>query len=272
MRDDDCIAFLQWCLPRLGMRWPGFRRVRRQVCKRLARRLRALGLRDLAAYRRRLQAEPGEWPMLDGLCRITISRFYRDQGVFRHLEGNVLPDLARRARARGDDRLRCWCAGCASGEEAYTLAILWRLGPASEFPGLALETVATDADAAVLGRARAGVFAAASLKDLPGGWRAAAFDKIGGGYAVRPAFRPGIAFRLQDIRRRRPAGCFDLVLCRNLAFTYFDEAVQRRILGAIAARLRPGGVLVVGAHERLPPGGGLRAEGTAAFYCKPGPP
>ena len=97
MKNAECVDFLQWALPRLGMRWPGFRKVRRQVCKRIDRRLRELGLPDLAAYRIRLGQDSTEWKFLDGACRITISRFYRDRGVFDALGANVLPALARAA-------------------------------------------------------------------------------------------------------------------------------------------------------------------------------
>ena len=90
MKHDDCVGFLQWALPRLRLRWPGFRRVRRQVCQRLGRRLRELGLGELQAYQLYLGNHPTEWQVLDGLCRITISRFYRDRTIFVALEREVL--------------------------------------------------------------------------------------------------------------------------------------------------------------------------------------
>jgi len=104
MTDQDCVRFLQWALPQLQLRWPGFRRVRRQVCKRIDRRLRTLELADLAAYQEYLSHHSEEWRYLDALCRITISRFYRDREVFQRLERQVLPELARNARARGESR------------------------------------------------------------------------------------------------------------------------------------------------------------------------
>ena len=96
MDDRDCVAFLQWALPRLGMRWHGFRKVRHRVCKRIDRRLRELGLRDPDAYRTWLQAHPHEWSTLDSLCTVTISRFARDRMVFAVLQERVLPELASR--------------------------------------------------------------------------------------------------------------------------------------------------------------------------------
>ena len=100
MNDLDCVQFLQWALPMMRMRWPGFRKVRRQVCKRVDRRLRRLGLVDVTAYRAYLDDHPDEWSQLDQLCRIPISRFYRDRGVFDLLRDDVLPSLAAAARAR----------------------------------------------------------------------------------------------------------------------------------------------------------------------------
>ena len=78
MRDQDCVRFLQACLPRLGLKWAGYRKVRRTVCKRIGRRMRALGLSDLAAYGRLLERCPEGLARLDTLCQIPISRFCRN--------------------------------------------------------------------------------------------------------------------------------------------------------------------------------------------------
>lgn len=252
MSDADCVEFLRWALPRLGLRWRGFRRVRRQVCRRIRRRLEALELEDLAAYRTHLASHPGEWLALDACCRIPISRFYRDRAVFDALRDAVLPDLASRARARGASRLRAWSAGCASGEEPYTLALVWELALRSRFPDLDLHVVATDVDAHLLDRARRAEYAASSLRELPGGWRDRGFDRADGAYRLRPELRRSVELRREGARERMPGGPFDLILCRNLAFTYFDDRSQRAALAALVDRLAPGAALVLGAHESLP--------------------
>jgi chemotaxis protein methyltransferase CheR len=262
MTDDECVRFLQSVLPRLGLRWPGFRRVRRQVCKRIARRWRALELADLDAYRARLESDAAEWDVLDSLCRVTISRFCRDRGVFDALGADVLPGLARRATKRGDRLVRCWSAGCASGEEPYSLALLWSFRIAPKFPTVELEVVATDADAQMLERARRGCYAPGTLRELPAEWGAAAFERRGRWLCLRAPYRAGVAIRRQDIRAAMPDGPFDLVLCRNLAFTYFEAAIQRDVLRGIADRLDKDGYLVIGGHETLPDeGAGFTAEG-----------
>ena len=254
MRDPECIAFLQWALPRLRMRWPGYRKVRRQVCKRVARRLASLGLADTFAYRAYLETNPDEWKQLDELCPIPISRFYRDRAIFEYLGEKVLPDMARAAQAQGSDRIQVWSVGCAAGEEPYTLAILWRLSLEQQFPELKLQILATDIDPEQLDRGRVACYTRGSLRQLPSAWIEAAFEEIDGRRCLRAEFRAGVEFRLQDIRRQLPTETFDLVLCRNLVFTYFEEEPQREIASSLHDRLVPGGMLVLGIHEVLPPG------------------
>jgi chemotaxis protein methyltransferase CheR len=253
MQRSDCVAFLQWCLPRMRMRWPGFRRVRSQVCKRIARRIAELGLESLDAYRGVLEANPDEWSRLDRLCRITISRFFRDQGVFEALASTVLPALAASARERGDDRLRVWSCGCASGEEPYTVAMMWDFELAEDHPELELEVLGTDCDLHLLVRARTATSDAGSLRDLPGQWRCAAFEQGGGRLTIRQPFREAIIWCCQDVRQTQPASSFDLVLCRNLVFTYYEPSLQLELARRLAGAVCPGGALVIGAHEALPP-------------------
>ncbi len=251
MKDTDCIAFLQWALPRLNMRWPGFRKVRRQVCRRVQARIEQLGLESVASYRDYLEQVPSEWPQLDGFCRISISRFYRDRGVFDLLRKEVLPLLARDAAEDGRKIIRAWSVGCASGEEPYTLRVMWDLELAPLFPDRHFEIVATDASQHMLARARDGRYPSSSLKDFPPAWREKAFAAEADLFCLRAAHRGGIEFRHQDIRAEQPAGTFDLILCRHLAFTYFDEPLQKTILEILLKRLRPHGMLVTGKHEDL---------------------
>jgi chemotaxis protein methyltransferase CheR len=252
--DAECLELLRWAAPRLGLRYEGFRRVRGQVCKRVGRRMKALGVEGLAAYLQRLEADPSECAVLDALCRVTISRFYRDRGVFDALREPLLPQVLRAARARGETVLRVWSAGCASGEEPYTVAVLFRLGLAPRFPDFRLELVATDADASLLERARRGCYRRATLRELPSQWVDTAFDPHDGEQCLRPEYREGLDFRCEDLRQRMPEGPFHLVLCRNVAFTYFARPVQRELLPRLLEHLVPEGLLALGAHESLPEG------------------
>jgi chemotaxis protein methyltransferase CheR len=263
--DRACITFLQWALPRMRMRWPGFRKVRGQVCKRISRRIADLGLSDPAAYRTYLESNEDEWRTLDSLCRITISRFYRDRGVFDNLSDIVLPRLAKRARAD----VWCWSAGCASGEEAYTVRILWELRVAPFAQGKKLHMIGTDSDPVVLERARAAAYPASALEDLPPDLAEKAFERMGKTFALRPRFKEDIHFEGMDIRESMPEGPFDIILCRNLVFTYFEEALQREILRELSGRIEKGGVLVIGTHESLPEGDYGLEPGLPAMYERP---
>jgi chemotaxis protein methyltransferase CheR len=252
--DSEGVQFLQWCLPRLHLRWPGFRKVRSQVYKRINRRLQALGLASLAAYRAYLEDHPGEWGMLDALCWIHISRFYRDRRVFQHVEHEILPHLAQQVLARSEGEIRCWSAGCAAGEEPYTLAIIWRHRLAAQFPTLRLQIVATDIDAQAIHRAERGCYRASSLKDLPAEWRTQAFVTTADELCLKDEYRAYVRFMVQDIRERAPEKLFHLIVCRNVAFTYFDETLQKLTIQRITNSLAPGGALIVGNFERLPSG------------------
>jgi chemotaxis protein methyltransferase CheR len=252
MKNHDCVTFLQWALPRFQLRWRGIRKVRGQACKRIQRRYQELGLPDVTAYREYLSSHPAEWAVVDACCRITISRFYRDRTVFHYLQQTLLPGLAQWALERHDPSLRCWSAGCASGEEPYTLKMLWELTLSAQFPNLPLQMVATDADAHLLERAQAGCYPFGSLKELPADWLPLGFERRNQEYCVRPPLRTGIEFIQQDIRCQQPAGHFHLILCRNLVFTYFAVDQRQDMVNRLAQKLWPGGVLIVGKHETLP--------------------
>lgn len=267
MKDSDCVRFLQAILPRLRMRWPGFRRVRGQVCKRVGRRIGELGLASVGEYAAYLEDNPGEWARLDVMCRVTVSKFWRDRAVFDRLRNDVLPGLLKDGGI-----VRCWSAGCASGEEAYSLALAWELHLRSRFPDARLEIVATDADAFLLDRAHEASYSSSSLRDLPAEWRDAAFESRGDRWILRPEVREHVEFRNQDVRLEYPEETFHLVLCRNLVFTYFDESFQKEIARKLTDRLHEGGTLVVGIHETIPETELLRDAGPGFYLRRPPPP
>jgi chemotaxis protein methyltransferase CheR len=270
MDDAELVSFLQWCLPQLGLRWAGFRKVRGTVRKRLTRRIRQLGLTNLATYRRRLEADPWEWSTLEIMCRIPISRFYRDRAVFDFLAGKALPELASQARFRKGRTLSVLSCGCASGEEPYTISMIWAVRLADAWPEISLQILALDIDDTMLQRAAMGCYGAGSLKDLPPDLRTRGFELRNGLCCLREAFRSCVSLQKADIRQGVPDGPFDLILCRNTAFTYFEDSAQRSTFADLNARLRTGGYMVIGAHEALPvPASGYQqAESALPIYRK----
>jgi chemotaxis protein methyltransferase CheR len=249
MRESDCVALLQWALPRLELRWEGFRRVKGQVCKRIGRRIGELGLDGASAYRRLLEEKPEEWRVLDAFCRVSISRFWRDREVFERL-GSILEERARRAGPAP----RVWSCGCASGEEPYSVALLFELRVRPRVEGARLKIVATDADPVLLERARRARYPPGTLRELPPDLRERGFETAGEEQSLRPEMRESVELRCEDVRERMPEGPFAVILCRNVVFTYFEPPLQRKLLAQMLERLEEGGALIVGAHERLPDG------------------
>jgi chemotaxis protein methyltransferase CheR len=254
-RDRDARDFLEWALPRLHLRWDGFDGVHGQVRKRIVRRYGVLGLSDLSAYRAFLEAHDEEWKVLDSLCHVTISRFYRERAVFDLLRESVFPACESAAIARGDTAVRVLCLGAAGGEEPYSLRIAWdhRTPPART----ELSIIAIEADEAQLERARVGRYPRAALSELPEEWIDAAFDQNGSEVLIRDAVRRAVEIRPGDVRDAWPSGRYDVISCRNLVFTYFDETLQNETLARIETTLQPGGVLVIGRQERLPQASGF---------------
>jgi chemotaxis protein methyltransferase CheR len=255
MKDSRCVEFLQWSLPQLDLRWKGYRRVRRQVCRRITRRIAELGLGSVDDYQRYLAEHSGEWEILDRLCRVTISRFYRDREVFARFAAEVMPALLSLPDLEGGGVLRFWSIGCASGEEPYTLAILWHHLFRPVYPETIFEIVATERDQEMIARARAGRYTMSSLRKMPAGWLEKAFEPgEGGTYVLKQPYREYVRFEQNDVRTLSPRFRFHAVFCRNLVFTYFLPQLQERIFSTLERGIVRGGALVVGAHESLPAG------------------
>ena len=182
--------------------------------------MRDLGLDSFTAYRTKLESDPAEWSVLDECCHITISRFFRDRRVFDVLRTVVLPEIGAQAEREGRNA-RVWSAGCASGEEPYTIKIFWDAEVADVHPAVSLSITATDVDAAMLARARQGCFEPSSLHELPAPLIEQAFERRGALYCVKAKHRQGIEFIDQDLRSRMPNYLFDLILCRYVVFHVF---------------------------------------------------
>ena len=271
MTNLECLEFLQHYLPQLRFRWAGFRKVYKQVCKRLGRRITELGLSGFSAYKGYLADHPEEWRTLDLILHVTISRFYRDRGIFNVLCSRILPSLARNISLSGGNELSCWSAGCCSGEEPYSLQILWKLCVIPEIhQDLPLRIIATDIDHNVLTRAKDGHYSEGSFRDLPKELVLQAFTRSGKFYTIKKPFTENIEFIKQDIREQLPEGSFHVIFCRNLVFTYFEEVLQREILDRILVKLYHGGILVIGIHESIPKGvtGIIQYDNIPGIYKK----
>jgi len=239
----DFDTFLGDLPPSLGLSPPALRR--RNIRRRITRRMESLGVHDFRAYLSLLRASRSEREAISALLTVTISRFYRNRRVFESVAGEILSPLATRGKP-----VAAWSAGCASGEEAFTLRILWEELPGG-MPDLSI--LATDIDEDCLRRAGDGLFPESSLREVPGEISEKYFRKEGMRYRLREDVVRSVAFRRHDLLRQAPPGKFELVLCRNAAFTYFAIPHRVTIAAAIASSVPPGGWLVLGRTEKLPP-------------------
>lgn len=202
-------------------------------------------------YARYLDAHPEEYQRLATAFLIKVTEFFRDPELFDYLRESILPMLIHEGRARQGE-LRIWSAGCATGEEAYSLAILIAdlLGP--ELDSLDVRIFATDADPEAIAYARRGVYAPESLAGMRPDLVNRYFARTDSGYEPRKSVRSMIVFGDHDLSRRPPFPNTDLVLCRNVLI-YFTPELQSHSLQLFAYSLRDGGVLVLGKAETVAP-------------------
>lgn len=213
--------------------------------RRLAVRMRACGVEDLLAYAAILQDSPDETRRLLDTLTINVSECFRNPEVWERLESLLVPLRAARRGA-----LRAWSAGCAAGEEPYSLALLLDL-LARESAGGAVQPAlidATDIDAASLTRARRGRYPAR----VRGRHRAAAGFEVEGEEVVVPAtVRQAVCIEARDLLRDAPPHPpYDLILCRNVLI-YFERPAQEALFATFVDALHPGGLLVLGRVESV---------------------
>ena len=201
------------------------------------------GIHEFRRYLDLVQRNPEEMEALRSIMVVTISRFFRNAKVFHFLSREILPRLAEKSRPVA------WSAGCASGEEPYSVRIAWE-ELSEEKPGLAL--FATDVDPVSLERAEAGSYPESSLREVPEALRKKYFRREGNSYRISEGVRRSVQFRKLDLLRDPPPGRYDLILCRNAAFTYFSPEKRLAVAGTLASALQEGGYLVIGRTESLP--------------------
>jgi chemotaxis methyl-accepting protein methylase len=215
--------------------------------RRIAVRMRARGVHTYRDYARVLDSDAAEYDRLLDALTINVTRFFRNPEAWAALDALVLAPLM----SAGRTPLRIWSAGCASGEETYTLAILvHRRLAALGKKARPVEITGTDIDAGSLEAAERAVYDAATLPDVPPELRAAYFAG-GGPYTIAPAVRALVQLRRHDLLADpAPGAPFELIVCRNVTI-YFDRRSQEALLEKFHGALAPGGVLFQGKVETL---------------------
>ncbi|HDZ58383.1 MAG TPA: response regulator [Pseudomonas xinjiangensis] len=226
---------------------------RATVLRRIERRMQVNAQPDLASYLDFLQKTPQEAPALLGDMLIGVTNFFRDRECFEALERDVIPELFKSTgqyAEEGVPELRVWSAGCSTGEEAYSLAMLLNDQSRLEAKTVSLQVFATDIDERAIAVGRTGTYPDSILTDITPTRLREYFIKSQNTYQVRKEIREKVLFAQHSLLRDPPFSRLNLITCRNLLI-YLDREVQKQILQMFHFALRPGGYLFLGSSESV---------------------
>jgi two-component system CheB/CheR fusion protein len=229
-----------------GFDFTGYKRP--SLERRFEKRMQAARVEGYDAYRGHLEANPAEFAELFNTILINVTTFFRDPQAWDYLREDVVPRILEEAKER--ESIRVWSAGCASGEEAYSLAIVFAEAmPESEFRDR-LKIYATDVDEEALTDGRHALYAASHLENVPDDLRERYFDRVEQRYAVRPELRRAVIFGRHDAVHDPPISRIDLLSSRNMLI-YFTKEAQSQILTNFHFALRDSGFLFLGKSELM---------------------
>ncbi|MBU0656171.1 MAG: PAS domain-containing protein [Gammaproteobacteria bacterium] len=224
------------------------------LTRRIQRRMGLKQIEQPADYITYLRATPDEVTLLSRDLLIGVTSFFRDEAAFKALEENVVEWLVREAGS--DDVLRIWVPGCASGEEAYSIGILFLERLRAQGGGTKLQIFATDLDEEALETARNGVYPESIATDMTPQRLEHFFIKLGDGYQVIKPLREAIVFATQNVVRDAPFSKLDLISCRNLLI-YLKPEIQKKLFALFHFALKPDGYLFLGGSETVGQQSGL---------------
>lgn len=220
------------------------------VKRRVLYRMATLGCSDLSDYARYARERPNEIEYLLDAVTIHVTEFFRDNDVFESIARDVLHPLIERKLASGDKALRIWSAGCATGEEAYSIAIILLDVLGQKQIDMEVEVVASDISGASIDTASAGIYDESACVNIPPYLKDRFFTSDGATYSVTRNVRQCIRFEVHDLFTEAPSSHFDVVVCRNVMI-HFKNDMRGPVLSHIHSSLNDGGMLVLGRAEAL---------------------
>jgi two-component system CheB/CheR fusion protein len=245
--DEDLDALLTHMREARGFDFTGYKRA--SLSRRITKRMQMVGAETYQKYLDVLEANPAEFTELFNTILINLTGFLRDREAWTYLAQAIIPEVVDRKEPRGT--IRVWSAGCASGEEAYSLAVLLAEAIGEERLRHQTKIYATDADEEALAQARHARYPKSELVAAFGEERANRFFEMDGEMGtLRHDLRPALIFGRHDLIQDPPISRIDLLVCRN-TLMYFTAEAQRRALTAFHFALNPGGFLFLGKSEAL---------------------
>jgi two-component system CheB/CheR fusion protein len=239
-------SLLEHLRDKRGFDFTGYKRS--SLVRRVSTRMHQIGIASFADYADHLEVDQGEFTTLFNTILINVTSFLRDPEAWAYLRAEVIPAIL--AGKPPDSPVRVWSAGCSSGEEAYTIAMMLaeELGP--EAFRDRVKIYATDVDEEALSLGRQGAYAEAETRDLPPELLKRYFEPNGSRSVFRKDLRRAVIFGRNDLVQDAPISRIDLLTCRN-TLMYFNAETQARILGRLHFALTPGGALFLGKAEML---------------------
>ena len=239
-------ALLDFLKRMRGFDFTGYKRA--SLIRRADKRLQAVGLEGFADYVDYLEVHPEEFAYLFNTLLINVTAFFRDAPAWEHLSKEVIPRIVEGKGA--DDPIRAWSAGCASGEEAYTVVIALAEAIGMEQFRKRVKIYATDIDEEALAQARQAAYRPEDLKAISPDVRERYFEAANGRYVFHNDLRRSVIFGLHDLVQDAPISRLDLLVCRN-TLMYFNAEAQARILARLHFALNDRGFLFLGKAEML---------------------
>ena len=218
------------------------------LLRQIQRRMAMASIRDVGEYLAMIHRNPEEIGLLAQDMLINVTQFFRDEKAFEVLSETVVPELVRQQPL--DQPIRIWDAGCSSGEETYSIVMLFLEEIASTKRNIRLQVFASDIDDQAVTMARNGLYPSSIEKDVSPARLARFFVKEGDGYRVTRELRETVVFTTQDLLADAPFSRLDFVSCRNVLI-YLRPEVQERVISLFHFALREGGILVLGASEAI---------------------
>jgi two-component system, chemotaxis family, CheB/CheR fusion protein len=244
--DNNLEVLLDYLKRSRGFDFTGYKRA--SLGRRIAKRMSGVGVSKHSDYVDYLEVHPEEFGALFNTILINVTDFFRDDTTWDFLRDTAIPQLL--ARKGPGTPIRVWSAGCASGEEAYTLAILFAELLGWEESRERVKIYATDADEEALAKARLAVYDEKDIDGVPESLRPTYFDQGDGYYTIKKEFRRQVIFGRHDLIQDAPISRVDLLVCRNVLM-YFNAETQARILSRFHFALNDGGILFLGRAETL---------------------
>ena len=228
-----------------GFDFTGYKRA--SLMRRVRRRMDAVEITDFEAYQDHLLLHPDEFTELFNTILINVTGFFRDRDAWTHLQEQILPALVERRDGRP---IRAWSAGCASGEEAYSLAMAFAEVLGVEDFVRRVKIYATDVDEEALSVARQATYTQHEMHGVPDDLRDKYFERQGQRFLFRKELRRTVIFGRNDLVQDAPISHVDILACRN-TLMYFNAETQSQILQRLHFALQPDGVLFLGKAEML---------------------